>query len=167
MLFAGFLNSIVVACPGCSFQGTQLRLQYPEDVFWAWLIVISALSTIPLLTLCGMRVSPQQPSPSKKRTIILTATFILVYFLSFSSTFSGLILSWLFFPLNIIQMIMLGLSWNGGVIAILLIPFQIGTIPFYMYFMVKIMRRFDRKLLWKWTAQNQKQINAGTENGNS
>jgi|GEM_PF-6296251 hypothetical protein len=148
-MFAVFLNSIIVACPGCSFQGTRLRLQYPEDVAWAWLIVIMAAGTIPLLTLCGMRFSRQRQRSSKKQITILTTTLVLIYFLSFSNTFSGLILSWLFFPLNIIQMILLGISWNAGFIAVLVIPLQIGSIPLYMYVMVKIMQRFDRKLYWK------------------
>jgi hypothetical protein len=144
-MFAGVINSIVVACPGCSFQGTSLRLQYPGDVFLAWLIVISAISTVPLLTLCGMRFSRRRPRPSKTQTVTLTVLLVVIYILSFSSTFSGLVLSWLFFPLNIIQMIFLGLSCNGGPIAILLIPLQIAVIPAYMY----AKRRHDRKLYWQ------------------
>ncbi len=149
MIFAGFLSSIVVACPGCSFQGTSLRLQYPGDVFWAWMIIAFVIAAIPLLMLCGMRVSRRRPRPSRKRTAILTAVFVLIYMLSFSTTFSGFVLSWLFLPLNIIQMMLMGISWSGGFIAILLLPLTIGVIPFYMYCMVKFMRRFDRKLYWK------------------
>ena len=148
-MFAGVINSIVVACPGCSFQGTSLRLQYPGDVLWAWLIVISAISTVPLLTLCGMRFSRRRPKPSRTQTVTLTALLVVIYILSGTFTFSGLVLSWLFFPLNIIQIIFLGLSWNGGPIAILLIPLQIAVIPAYMYVTVKIMLRHDRKLYWR------------------
>ena len=173
MIFVGFLNSIVVACPGCSFQGARLRLQYPEDVFWAWLIVIAALSAIPLLALCGMRFSRRRPRPSKKRTAWMTTALTLIYIFSGSYTFAGMISARLFMPLEIILMILIGMSWNGGVIAILLIAFQICAIPLYMYVMVKIMRRFDRKLYWKsgWIWQRLESrrslTHAGTENGNS
>lgn len=54
----------------------------------------------------------------------------------------------IFMPLEIILMILLGMAWNGGPIAILLMPLQIGAIPLYMYAIVKIMQRFDRKLYW-------------------
>ena len=140
MIFAGFSNLIVVACGGCSFPGIGSRLQYPGDIVWAWLIVISAISAIPLLALCGMRFSRRQPRPSKKRTAWLTVILTFIFMLSIAnSSFGGMMICWVFLPLVIISIISLNT----------LPPLAILAIPLYMYAMVKIMQRFDRKLYWK------------------
>jgi len=100
------------------------------------LIVISAISAIPLLALCGMRFSRRQPRPSKKRTAWLTVILTFIFMLSIAnSSFGGMMICWVFLPLVII--------------VIVIDAFAILAIPLYMYAMVKIMQRFDRKLYWK------------------
>ncbi len=134
-MFTGF----IIACGGCSFPNVGAHLQHPQDVVWAWLIVIFVTSVIPLLTLCGMRFSRRQPRSSKKRTVLLTVILLVFFILSGSSSFAGMMITWLFMPLVIITIILLDT----------LAPAVILIVPMCIYVIVKIMQRFDRKLYWK------------------
>lgn len=134
-MFAGF----IIACGGCNFPNMGAHLQHPQDVIWAWLIVILAISAIPLLTLCGMRFSRRQPRHSKKYTALLIVILLIIFNLSSSHSFAGMMITWIFTPLVIVTIILVEIFPPFALLANLLC----------MYIIVKIMLRHDRKLYWQ------------------
>ncbi len=148
MMLAGF----IIACGGCSFPNMGARLQHPQDVVWAWLIVIFVISAIPVLTLCGMRFSRRKPHHSKKRTVLLTVILLVFFILSGSCSFAGMMITWIFMPLVIVTIILL----NTLALAAILV------VPACIYAVIKIMQRFDRKLYWNrgkvWRRLKQNKI---------
>lgn len=147
----GINNLLLIACPGCSMPGPTVSLITPSHVVYAWLIVIVALCFVPMLTMMRVLFIARRRRHSSRwklwcMSIILSAVYLFCF--GPASSFGSAICFWLFLPLNIIMVIMMGLIWNVENLALAILP--ILTVPLYFYLFLKLLYRFDRKFYWRW-----------------
>lgn len=142
---------ILFACPGCSMPRPFVALVNPSHYWIAWLIVILAVTIVPLLISSKiLLVGKLSKKPSFYKKLSFTIILTIVFLMEFGPTynFGGVICFWLFLPLNIVCAILMGMLWDFAILVIL--SFLI-VIPLYMYFFLKIIFKFDRKYCWRWS----------------